>query len=224
MEPSDLLNIEQQSFTLSENVKKLINNRTENLTRLGEQRKNCYTEMKAFRNDLNKFLDKIENEFFNELAMLEREQRDKIQNAVWELGNIIKEVEHLKMQLKEIVNCVSSKKMNQSKINTLQQIKRSLSENELNVYAKCNTSTDGNGWKEIDLNMSPDPALQIITSKIKSMGEVFITTCPVIIALDGKKPVVEDVEMTEENTPENEDKEEEKEKEGKFLLVLFSVM
>jgi archaellum component FlaC len=71
---SCILNIEQQSFTLSENVKKLINNRTENLTRLREQRKNCYTEMKAFRNDLNKFLDKIEDEFFNELSMLEREQ------------------------------------------------------------------------------------------------------------------------------------------------------
>ena len=222
MEPSDLLNIEQQSFTLSENVKKLINNRTENLTRLREQRKNCYTEMKAFRNDLNKFLDKIEDEFFNELSMLEREQIDKIQSVVWELGNITKAVENVKMQLKEIKNCASSKVMNESKLNTLQQIKRSLSENELNVYAKCNTLTDGSGWKEIDLNMSPDPALQIVTSKIKSLGEVFITTCPVSIALDGKKPVVEDIEMTEENKPENEEKE--KEKEGNFLLVLSSFM
>jgi hypothetical protein len=92
----------------------------------------------------------------------------------------------------------------------------------LNVYAKCNTLTDGSGWKEIDLNMSPDPALQIVTSKIKSLGEVFITTCPVSIALDGKKPVVEDIEMTEENKPENEEKE--KEKEGNFLLVLSSFM
>jgi hypothetical protein len=75
------------------------------------------------------------------------------------------------------INCASSKVMNESKLNTLQQIKRSLSENELNVYAKCNTLTDGSGWKEIDLNMSPDPALQIVTSKIKSLGEVFITTC-----------------------------------------------
>lgn len=224
MEPSDLLNIEQQSFTLSENVKKLINNRTENLTRLREQRKNCYTEMKAFRNDLNKFLDKIEDEFFNELSMLEREQIDKIQSVVWELGNITKAVENVKMQLKEIKNCASSKDMNESKLNTLQQIKRSLSENELNVYTKCNTLTDGSGWKEIDLNMSPDPALQIVTSKIKSLGEVFITTCPVSIALDGKKPVVEDIEMTEENLPENEDKEKEKEKEGNFLLVLSSFM
>lgn len=222
MEPSDLLNIEQRSFALSENVKKLISNRTENLKRLHEQRKNCYTEMKAFRNDLNKFLDKIEDEFFNELSMLEREQRDKIQSVVWELGNITKVVENLKMQLKEIKNCASSKDMNESKLNTLQQIKRSLSENELNVYTKCNTLTDGTGWKEIDLNMSPDPALQIVTSKIKSLGEVFITTCPVNIALDGKKPVVEDIEMIEENKPENEDKKKEKEKEGNFLLVLSS--
>ncbi|XP_052068537.1 uncharacterized protein LOC127707827 isoform X1 [Mytilus californianus] len=213
VDPLDLINIEQRLFTLEANTNKFNLNRSENLRRVQEQTKNCYTEIRAFRKDVNTFLDKIEQAFCQELWSLEVEQRDNILYVVHELEKVNHAVITLKATLREIKNGASNA-YNES----FEKLKKELCENENSVYIKLFNSSGG---RELDLNMLLNPELQTLTSKIQSLGDVYFARGPSRIEFDEKNTFMVDTEMTKESQSEKNDREDGNKEEGRKDVSTF---
>ncbi|CAC5395300.1 unnamed protein product [Mytilus coruscus] len=217
VDPLDLINIEQRLFTLEANTNKFNLNRSENLRRMQEQTKNCYTEIRAFRKDINTFLDKIEQAFCQELWSLEVEQKDNILYVVRELEKVNHAVITLKATLREIKNSASNA-YNES----LEKLKKELCKNENSVYIKLFNSSGG---RELDIDISFNPELQTLTSKIQSLGDVYIARGPTRIEFDEKNTFMVDTEMTKESQSEKNDREDGNKEEGRkdvSMLIIQS--
>ncbi|XP_076073409.1 uncharacterized protein LOC143045017 isoform X4 [Mytilus galloprovincialis] len=221
VDPLDLITIERRLLTLEANTNKFNLNRNENLRRLQEQKNNCYTEIKAFRKDLDTFLDKIEQAFHQELRSLEEEQRDDILYVVNILGKVNQTVVTLKEMLREIKNSAST-----AYDESLEKLKKDLSENENLVYIKLFHSSGG---RDLDLNISLNPYLKTLTSDISSLGDVYIARGPTGIQFDehgAKKKVMVDKEMTKDFQSEKIEREngnKEKHEKGSKDVSMFIV-
>ncbi|VDH96563.1 Hypothetical predicted protein [Mytilus galloprovincialis] len=218
VDPLDLITIERRLLTLEANTNKFNLNRNENLRRLQEQKNNCYTEIKAFRKDLDTFLDKIEQAFHQELRSLEEEQRDNILYVVNILGKVNQTVVTLKETLREIKNSASG-----ACDESLEKLKKDLSENENLVYIKLFHSSGG---RDLDLNISLNPYLKTLSSDISSLGDVYIARGPTGIQFDehgAKKKVMVDTEMTKDFQSEKIERENGNKEKGSKDVSMFIV-
>ncbi|XP_071132614.1 uncharacterized protein [Mytilus edulis] len=221
VDPLDLVNIERRLLTLEANTNKFSLNRRENLRRLQEQKNNCYTEIKAFRKDLDTFLDKIEQAFHQELRSLEEEQRDNILSVINKLGEVNQAVITLKETLSLLRKVKNSATSAYDK--SLENLKIDLSENESLVYINlCHSS----GGRDLDLNISLNPDLKTLTCDISSLGDVYIARGPTGIQFDehgAKKKVMVDKEMTKDVQSEKIERENGNKVKGSKDVSMFIV-
>ncbi|XP_063444489.1 uncharacterized protein LOC134724984 isoform X1 [Mytilus trossulus] len=221
VDPVDLINIERRLLTLEANTNKFNLNRKENLRRLQEQKNNCYTEIKAFRQDLNMFLDKLEQAFCQELSSLEEKQRENILYVANILGKVNHTVVTLKANLstlREVKNSATS-----AYDNSLKKLKSDLRMNESLVYIDL---FHDSGGRDLDLNMSLNPYLKTLTSDISSLGDVYIARGPTGIQFDEheqKKTVMVDTEMSEDSKSEKIDREDGNKEKGSKDVSMFIV-
>ncbi|CAC5390302.1 unnamed protein product [Mytilus coruscus] len=172
--------IDQTLLEVVENIKRLSTNRKYNLKSLENKKREIETEIKQTRINVNRHLDKLQDDLINELMRVEQKEKNKIEKLLTTLkkkekeftevqGNIASIKQHATSELQTFLTIKDIEKDIAGEGKFIQSITTSDSANQVNISCQINKS------------------LQQITASVQKFGEINVSSDPCDLSIQKRK-------------------------------------
>ncbi|CAC5400227.1 unnamed protein product [Mytilus coruscus] len=162
-----LYEIEQNLHEIVENIKRITVNRKENLTSLENKKREIEAEIKQTRTEVNRHLDKLQDDMIKELIAVEQKERSKIQKLLTSLSMKEKEIT-------EYQGIVANIKLHASELQTYLVMKHI--EKDIPAEEKYTQLFAIDTKSQINISFKMNQTLQEITISVHKFGDITVSS------------------------------------------------
>lgn len=171
--------IEQTVEELTENIKRIRNNREDNLKKFSEGKRQIEQAIRQTRITINNHLDEIQDDIIKKLDVTEKNESKQIN----ELLELLKEKESEITEYRTIIQNIKQHFTDLPKFIAMKELENNVLRNDRFLQSVIETEN----CKERELSYTDIAAMQDFENGIKSFGEVKVKTKPCNIVLTRRK-------------------------------------